>query len=99
MSDTLVHPKTFQTLIEDNGHRQRLLEAPPIVDAMNKSVIADMPRCRISQMTCNELARVIRAADMRLLRKEVSEHLESYDRETLERLVYLVRRCCRNQGY
>jgi alkaline phosphatase D len=42
--------------------------------------------------------RTIRAAELPLT-TESSERLAGYDRETLERLVYLARRSCRNQGY
>ena len=67
-------------------------------EALDKSDVAELSLLQISRMTCDELIRVIRAAQLPLLRPDVDEQLEFQDRPTLERLVYLARRCCRNQG-
>ena len=67
-------------------------------DALDKSDVAELSLLKISRMTCDELIRVIRAAQLPLLRPDADEQLEFQDRPTLERLVYLARRCCRNQG-
>lgn len=65
----------------------------------NRTAIAKLTPPRVAKMSNSELARVIRAAHLALLRKGLSSHLEMYDRDTLERLVYAARRCCRNQGF
>ena len=69
------------------------------VEALDKPMVAELSPLQISRMTCEELARAIRASGLPIIQTELSEHLEFYDRATLERLVYLARRCCRNQGY
>lgn len=74
--------------------RERRAETVP-----DKATIASLSQSDISQMTCDELVRVIRAACMALPRTNIDEHLGCYDRPTLERLAYLARHCCRNQGY
>jgi hypothetical protein len=99
MSETLTRPDANRPGVEDTSQRHRPPNSSSDEDALDKIAIAEISPIQISQMTCNEMVRVIRAAKMPLLRKDVSEHLELYDRDTLERLVYLARRCCRNQGY
>ena len=69
------------------------------VDALDKLMVAELSPLQISRMTCEELARAICASGLPIIQTELSEHLEFYDRVTLERLVFLARRCCRNQGY
>lgn len=64
-------------------------------DALDDTAIADLSPLHISRMTRGELVRVIKAARLPLLTS--SEHLEFRDRETLERLVHLARRCCHNR--
>jgi len=99
MSETLTRPDANRPPVQDASDGHKSANASSDEDALDKSLIAEISPTQVSQMTCNEMVQVIRAAKMPLLRKDVSEHLESYDRETLERLVYLARRCCRNQGY
>ena len=65
--------------------------------ALDDATIADLSAIEISQMIGDELARVIRAARLLQLTCGNEEHLEYYDRRTLERLVYLARQCCRNR--
>ena len=69
------------------------------VEVIDKVMVAELMPLQISQMTCEELARAIRASGLPIIQTALNEHLELYDRTTLERLVYLARRCCRNQGY
>lgn len=66
-------------------------------EALDDATIADLSAMKISHMTDDELVRVIRAARMLQLTGASDEHLEYYDRITLERLVHLARRCCRNR--
>ena len=68
-------------------------------DALDKFIVAGLAPTQISRMTCDELVRVVLAAQLPLLQPEIKARLECYDRQKLERLVYLARRCCRNQGY
>lgn len=66
-------------------------------EALDEATIADLPAMKISHMTDDELVRVIRAARILQLKCASDEHLDYYDRTTLERLAYLARRCCRNR--
>jgi hypothetical protein len=79
--------------------RQREECQPETVEALDKSMIAELPASQISRMSCMELIRVIQGSALPLMRPEIQSHLEFYDRKTLERLAYLARRCCRNQGF
>jgi hypothetical protein len=67
------------------------------VDALDQGMIADFPSTRIAAMSCNELVRMIQVADLPFLTAETCEHLNFYDRQTLERLANLARRCCLNR--
>lgn len=80
--------------------KQKTVRIPPKnpEEALDKSDVAGMSPMQISRMTCDELIRVIRASQLPLLRPDTDEQLEFQDRPTLERLVYLSRCCCRNQG-
>ncbi len=66
-------------------------------DVWDDATIADLSPLTISRMDCDELVRVIRDARLRNLTSASDEQLEYYDRKTLELLVYLARRCCRNR--
>lgn len=59
--------------------------------------VADLPSLRISQMNCDELVRVVRAAQLPFLNSDVDRRLAFRDRQTLVRLANLARRCCRNR--
>lgn len=65
-------------------------------DALDKAIVAELTAEQIVRMTCDELVRVILVADMALLQPEARAKLKFYDRETLQRLAFLARRCCRN---
>jgi hypothetical protein len=65
----------------------------------SKAAIAELSPAEIRRMTHEELVRAIRTAQMSFLRNDELEHLQYLDRLTLERLAYLARRTCRNQGY
>jgi hypothetical protein len=68
------------------------------IEALAKSDIAQLTVTAINNMTCDELARLIRGADLpALLRTDLDEHLQFYDRTVLARLAHLAQRCCRNQ--
>lgn len=69
------------------------------LEALDQSDIAELSPVQISRMTCDALVRIIRVAQLPLVRPEIDEQLEFYDRPTLVRLVYLARRCCRNRGF
>ena len=69
-------------------------------DALDKSEVAELSMAAIDQMTCDELKRVILAADF--LHRLTPNHQPvepTGDRETLLRLAHLARRCCQHQGY
>ena len=66
-------------------------------NALDDATIAEFSQMTISQMTRDELIRVIRASRLPLLTAASNEHLEFHDRKTLELLVYLAQRCCRKR--
>jgi hypothetical protein len=66
-------------------------------EALDDETIADLSPIKISRMARDEMVRVIRAARLPTLTSASDVHLEYYDRKTLEILVYLARRCCRNR--
>ena len=92
MSHTLTESRAVQPGSRVRAPHRRL-------DDIDKATVADLPRAQIREMTRDELACVIRAAEMPILRGDAAERLKLFDREILERLAYLARYCCRNQGY
>jgi hypothetical protein len=68
-------------------------------EALDWAVIAGLTNQQIGRMTREELVRVIRATHLPYLSQELVEHVQFCDRPTLEKMVYLARRCCRNRGY
>jgi len=68
-------------------------------DALDKSDIAAVSATVINDMTCDELVRMIRVANLpALLHSALDQHLPFYDRTMLMRLAHLAQRCCRTQG-
>lgn len=65
----------------------------------DKSVVAALTASEIEHLSDAELVAAIRGSGLPVLRRETEGRLEFYGRQTLERLVWLARRCCRNQGY
>lgn len=66
-------------------------------EALDEEAVAELSSLTISQMTVAELTRVVKAARLPLLSATCVEHLEFRDRENLERLAHLARRCCCNR--
>jgi hypothetical protein len=62
----------------------------------DKVAVAQLTQEGISEMTADELVAAIQTITLPSGR---SLDLRMKDRATLERLVYLARRTCRNQGY
>lgn len=67
------------------------------LDALNDATIAGLTSIGISLMTADQLVWVIRSARLPLLRSDTGENLQLHGRQTLERLVFLARRCCQNR--
>ena len=67
--------------------------------AWDKSAVAALMASDIEHLSDAELVEAIRGSGLPVLRRETEGRLEFYGRPTLERLVWLARRCCRNQGY
>jgi len=72
--------------------------SPNAAEALDDTTIANLSAITISQVTRDELVRVIRAARLPLVCGATDGQLEFHDRSTLERLVYLARHCCRNRA-
>jgi len=71
-----------------------------VCQPLGKSAVAQLTAVVIDGLTCEELVGVIRAANLPpLSRPELQQRLPFYDHDTLRRLAYLARRCCRNQGF
>ena len=73
--------------------------AGSVVHQLTKAMVAELSLAEIREMSVEQLVDAIRAAQVPLFRDAVIRHLQFYDRMTLKQLVYLARRCCRNQGY
>ncbi|MBW3542689.1 MAG: hypothetical protein KY476_20690 [Planctomycetes bacterium] len=75
-----------------------VLKQPSVIQArFDKAAVAELSPRRIEAMSTGELSRAVR--DVGVLHFCDETRLELLDRPTLERLVYLARRTCRNQGY
>lgn len=69
------------------------------LQALEKSDVGELSAAAISNMTCDELVRVIRVASPpALLGPDLEKRLPFYDHAVLARLAHLARRCCRNRG-
>ena len=66
-------------------------------DHFTKARLAELSPTSISRMSSDDMARAIR--DVSVLQFCDEKRLDYLDRPMLERLVYLARQCCRNQGY
>jgi hypothetical protein len=63
--------------------------------SLDKNEIADLPVRFISEMSREDLIRMIRAAQLPLIDVRTLRRLPFIDRSALERLAHLARRCCR----
>ncbi|MBT6493126.1 MAG: hypothetical protein HOL01_01115 [Planctomycetaceae bacterium] len=68
-------------------------------DALDNVMIAALSARQISEMTRAELIRVVERTCLPQTAAQCKAHLAFAERPTLERLVYLARRYCRNLGY
>jgi len=78
------------------GTMSTILESP---GTLQKSFVAELSAEQIRRMTRAELVNVIRAVHPAFLSRGMLRRIENRDREELERLAHLCRRCCRQQGY
>ena len=62
----------------------------------DKESVAELSLCEIEAMSRDDLLNAIRAVVVPFVD---DDRLEFQERETLLRLLYLARQCCRNQGY
>ena len=65
----------------------------------DRRAIAGLSCAEIHGLTCEELVSVVQTAPPPTVPLEMLEHLEFQNREVLERLAFLARECCRNQGF
>ena len=70
-------------------------EQNPVASAEER--VARLCDQEISRMSSDELVELIRSVRMPALREDVNRTLPAYARSTLERLVHLTRRYCRNR--
>ena len=77
--------------------REQTTTIVEVEEALDATDIAELSPIQISRMTPEELIRVIEASPLPQLRPEIECHLKYYDRQLLERLVYLARQCCRKK--
>ena len=71
----------------------------PTYPRWSKGSVANLSAERIQNMTHAELVQAILTTSAYQLPNDVSARLTLMNRETLERLAFLARKCCRNQGY
>jgi hypothetical protein len=67
--------------------------------SFDKPAVASLAIGTISEMSREELIRVIHGADLPLINNRNRHRLQYLDQASLQRLAQLARRCCRNQGY
>jgi hypothetical protein len=79
--------------------RREPIDVATMEEPFEKSSVAQLLCDQIDRMDRRKLIAVIRAAKMPLIRADIDSGLEFCDRDTLQRLAYLGRRSCRNQGY
>lgn len=88
---------TREVTVRRPSHHARNIEQ---CEPLDKSSIAELPAALIAEMTCEELCRMIRAAELPTLGgTDIDGRLTFYDRQTLIRLAHLARRCCQTQGH
>ncbi len=73
--------------------------ASGVDQAANKHLIADLSADSISRMTSEEMIVAIRAAGLPFPHRDDSRRLEFFSRDTLQRLLFLCRHCCRNRQH
>ena len=95
---TLIRSSRLAANMEES-HRVDERIGLPKETCSGKSDVAELSPGQISTMNHKELVDAVLAADLPLIGDQWRERLLFKDRETLVRLVYLARRCCRNQGY
>jgi hypothetical protein len=82
---------------EFQSRSRTLAETGPASEALDDSLIAELPDDVIARMTRDELVRVIRAADLPLPTGYDADRLRLQSQRTLARLAFLARLACRNR--
>jgi|HubBroStandDraft_5_1064220.scaffolds.fasta_scaffold461969_2 hypothetical protein len=65
----------------------------------DKPSVAGLATSRIAEMSREDLICVIDGSDLPLINSSNRQRLRYLDRDSLQKLAQLARRCCRNQGY
>jgi len=81
--------------LQMSGFTSATATGPPL----DKNKIADLPVRFISEMSREDLIRMIRAAQLPLIDARTLRRLPFIDRSALERLAHLARRCCRTRRF
>ena len=66
---------------------------------IEKSDVAELRDDEIAELCDADMIAAICAAHLPCLNEQSENRLKFYDHRMLQRLVYLARQCCRNQGY
>jgi len=69
------------------------------LERFDKRQIAELSAGQIERLQRPELVQIIRTVHPGFLTHEMLRRIENRERGELQQLVYLCRRCCRQQGY
>jgi len=69
------------------------------LERFDKRQIAELSAGQIERLQRPELVQIIRTVHPGFLTHEMLRRIENRERSELQKLVYLCRRCCRQQGY
>ena len=78
-----------------SGQLREVLLEPSTVSRSNDATVAGLSSVQIQAMTNGDFIEIIRSVDYPFAGKE---RLEYFDRDTLQRVVYLVRRWCQRRS-
>jgi hypothetical protein len=66
-------------------------------ETLDHVMIAELPSYQLKRMTRKELIRVVQASGLLSQLPGIETHLEFFDRQRLEQMACLARRCCQHQ--
>ncbi len=101
MVKTHAAPVATKSMKQLDRGRSGTASTPVMVrrSSLSKADVAELTVSEISDLPVENLACAVQTAELRFLQGNRPTRLESLSRDALERLAFLARRCCRNQGY